>query len=99
MTQTSLLDYQPPAIRTSATSVAAAEAIAPNAASLRLRVLEAIRARPEGLTDEEGQTLLGMEGNTYRPRRRELEKAGRVKLSLGTRLTRSGRAAAVWVAV
>lgn len=98
MTQTNLLDYHPPAIRTSATSQAAADAIRPNAATLRARVLEAIRARPEGLTDEEGQTVTGLEGNTYRPRRRELEKAGLVRLSLGTRLTRSGRAAAVWIA-
>jgi len=99
VTQTSLLDYQPPAIRTSATSQAAADAIRPNAATLRARVLEAIRARPEGLTDEEGCKATGIQGSTYRPRRGELEEAGLIRKTGGTRETDSRRKANVYVMV
>lgn len=54
---------------------------------------------PDGMTDEEGQEELGMSGNTYRPRRIELQEMGLVEDSRVTRLTRSRRDAVVWRAV
>ena len=81
------------------TSAKAADSLRGVAAALRRQVFELIAAAGEtGLTDEEGQEALGMCGNTYRPRRWELEKAEMVKDSGQRRKTRSGRAAAVWVA-
>ena len=90
----------PPSQAHSSTSVAAAEAIAPVAATLRRMVLEAIAAAgADGLTDEEGAERVGINGNTYRPRRRELEQADRIRNTGKTRQTKSGRKAVVWVAV
>lgn len=90
----------PPAQQHSPTSVAAAEAIAPVAATLRRMVLEAIAsAGADGLTDEEGAERVGIDGNTYRPRRRELEQQHRIRNTGKTRPTKSGRKAVVWVAV
>lgn len=87
----------PPAQAHSSTSVAAADAIAPVAATLRRMVLEAIAAAgADGLTDEEGAERVGINGNTYRPRRRELEQANRIYDSGQTRPTKSGRQATVW---
>jgi len=84
---------------TRATSQAAADAVQPTAASLRAQLLAAIRRMGgRGLTDEEAQTLLGMSGNTERPRRRELEQAGLIRPA-GVRETASGRRAVVWIAV
>jgi hypothetical protein len=91
---------RPPAQQHSPTSVAAADAIAPLTATLRRRVYEAIKAAgADGLTDEEGAEKVGISGNTYRPRRRELEQAGRIRDSERTRMTRSNRKAVVWVVV
>lgn len=94
---TDLLDYVP-AQRHSPTSQAAAEAIRPSAATLRMQVLGYIVARgDEGATDDEIQIALGIEGSTQRPRRVELLDRGLVKDSGATRATRKGRQAAVWV--
>lgn len=82
----------------SATSLDAAQRIEPAAETLRRAVLDAIRASADGLTDEEIQQRLEMSGNTSRPRRRELQKAGLVWDSGRTRKTLSGRKAVVWVA-
>jgi len=61
-------------------------------------VLEAIAAAgADGLTDEEGAERVGINGNTYRPRRRELEQQHRIRNTGKTRKTASGRNAAVWV--
>jgi hypothetical protein len=79
------------------TSRLAAQSIAPAAGTLRARVLAVIEAAPGGLTDEEGMTASGIGPSTYRPRRVELWEAGLVHQA-GTRLTRSGRSAQVWVA-
>lgn len=79
------------------TSRDAAASVKASAASLRERLYAAILARPDGLTDDEAQVLLSMDGNTQRPRRRELEQAGRIQAS-GTRQTASGRSAVVWKA-
>lgn len=87
----------PPAQRHSRPSVEAAEAIRPSTNRLRQRVLEYIEAcGPAGATDEECQEALGMNGSTQRPRRWELAKARLITQS-GTRRTKSGRAATVWV--
>jgi hypothetical protein len=87
--------------RHSETSTAAAGAIEPKAATLRRLVLEALRLRgQQGATDDELQEVLGsvgMSGNTQRPRRVELVRAGLVRDSGTTRPTRSGRRAVVWV--
>lgn len=88
-----------PAQRHSPTSVAAAEAAKPLAATYRAILLEHIRSRGiQGVTDEEAQIDLGMDQNTQRPRRVELVRAGLVRDSGRTRRTRSGRQAVVWVA-
>jgi hypothetical protein len=79
------------------TSKAAAVAIQPSAATLRAKVLEAIRAAPAGLTDEEGQAATGLRVQTYTPRRGELVKQGLIEDSGSTRATSSGRKAVVWV--
>ena len=66
--------------------------------SMRLVVWACIcKAGDAGRTDAEIQEALSLDGNTERPRRRELEQAGLIKPA-GTRRTASGRAAVVWVA-
>ena len=81
----------------SPTSRAAAASI-DNAASLRARVYRLIEERESwGATDIEIQNELNMDGNTERPRRRELQRAGKIKDSGRTRKTPSGRSAVVWV--
>lgn len=91
--------FDPPAQRHSETSMAAAEAIRPSAATLRMKVLGFIVARGgDGATDEEVQAALRLEGSTQRSRRVELVDAGLVKDSGATRATRKGRRAAVWIA-
>jgi hypothetical protein len=88
----------PPHVSTSATSREAAERIKPQAATLRLAVLECLRSSADGLTDEEVQLRLGMPGSTQRPRRIELVAMGLVADSGRTRKTASGRSAAVYIA-
>lgn len=84
----------------SETSRAAAESIKPNAGTLRAMVLEFIEAQGErGATDDEIQRALGMEGNTERPRRQELEKMGLIWATDKTRETSSGRQATVWQSI
>ena len=83
--------------RHSATSRDAAKSVASKAETLRAQVLAFIAQQGErGATDEEIQLALGMAGNTQRPRRCELVKAGRIK-EQGRRKTSAGRSAAVWV--
>jgi transcription initiation factor IIE alpha subunit len=62
---------------------------------MQRRVLELLAATPDGLTDEEMQTRLGMNPSTQRPRRIELARRGLV-VEAGTRKTASGRMATVW---
>lgn len=81
-----------------ATSAAAEDNIRKDTCRLRQAVYARIkRAGAKGLTDEEGQAALAMDGNTYRPRRGELAEKGWIR-STGTRPTRAGRDAMVWVA-
>ena len=87
----------PPFVAESDTSLDAALALAPNAATLRAAVLRFFVSRFElGATDEEVQTQLPLEANTERPRRRELELGGYVVRTDARRLNRSGRWAHVY---
>ena len=90
---------QLPFQRHSATSRAAALAMRPKAGTKRARVLEYIASHGSyGTTDDEGMHDLAMDGSTYRPRRIELAQARLIE-NAGTRPTRSGQQAVVWVAV
>jgi hypothetical protein len=99
LTLTPVLFYgqDPPAQRHSRPSVEAAEAIRPSTNRLRQRVFDYIESRgADGATDQECQKDLGMDESTQRPRRWELAQA-RLITQAGTRRTKSGRAATVWV--
>lgn len=76
------------------TSKAAAQSIKPDKG--RSAVLACLRQHPGGLTDEEIQGLTGLSPSTERPRRIELERAGKLFDSGDVRRTRSGRYAVVW---
>jgi hypothetical protein len=82
-----------------ATSHAAARAIAPRAPSQRDQVLYAIRqAGARGLTDDEGESALGIRPQSYTPRRGELAREGLIVDSGRRRRTSGGREAIVWIA-
>ncbi|MDD8013874.1 MAG: hypothetical protein PHX05_10375 [Acidobacteriota bacterium] len=86
-----------PAHNRQPTARAAAERIAPRTATLRQRVLDYLRGRGRrGATDREMQAALGMDGNTQRPRRQELQTRGLIRDSHQRRTTDSGRLAIVW---
>lgn len=92
-----MFDMPPPAQQHSPTSVAAADAIKPNAGTLREKVHEfLVQCGWRGATDEEIQDGLHMDPNTERPRRIELVKAGRAAGTETKRKTKSGRSAQVW---
>jgi hypothetical protein len=63
----------------------------------RQQILEEVASSMGGMTDDEIQRALKLDGNTERPRRCELVKAGLLTDSGRARLTRSGRRATVWV--
>lgn len=90
--QTSL---HPPYSR-EATSHDAAHQIEDHTPTLRERVYTLISLR-NGITDEEIAEHLGLEMNTARPRRWELERQGLIYDSGVRRKTKSGRAAILWV--
>ncbi len=77
------------------TSRAAAERIKVGAETLRYAVLEAIVNAPSGLTDQEQQAALKLDGSTQRPRRKELLDLFLIQ-PIGNRLTDSLRTAVVW---
>lgn len=82
------------------TSLDAAISMSPFAAACRQRVFDLLAdSGAMGLIDEEQQNLLGMRGNTQRPRRIELFRMGLIAPSADKRPTRSGRMAVVWQAV
>ncbi len=83
-----------PAQAHSETSLEAAAKITPITPNLRDRVERHLRIWPS--TDEEGATTLGIELNTYRPRRVELVALSKVHDSGRTRKTRSGSDATIW---
>jgi len=73
--RTSGLPYQ----RHSRTSILAAGVASGGAETARERVYQVISQHPEGVTDIEIQEILGMSGDTERPRRIELLDAGRIQ--------------------
>jgi len=80
------------------TSMDAADAIKPCAATLRAQVLFYIRSQgKDGATDDECQEALNMGGSTQRPRRVELFQQGKICMAPMMRKTRTGRNANVWV--
>jgi transcription initiation factor IIE alpha subunit len=91
-----LFTQRAPSVNGSMTSAQAAESLGPQTLNaLQRRVLELLKATPEGLTDEEMQRRLGMNPSTQRPRRIELARRGLI-VTGGTRKTASGRNADVW---
>ena len=78
------------------TSSDAAVQIKEDTARLRGRVLAALQSCP--MSDQELQTVLGMDPNTERPRRVELVQRGLVRDSGRRTVTTSGRKAIVWEA-
>jgi transcription initiation factor IIE alpha subunit len=93
-----LFTQRAPAVHGSVTSAQAADSLGPTTLNaMQRRVLELLAVWPQGLTDEEMQTRLGMNPSTQRPRRIELARRGLV-VEAGTRKTASGRMAVVWQA-
>lgn len=85
-----------PSVRGSITSASAADAMdAKTLTRLHRLVLDFLRARPDGATDEEIASGLGLNPSTERPRRIELARRGLV-IEAGTRKTASKRNATVW---
>lgn len=94
----SALDFNaiyPPHQRSSDTSWESAKAVAPNFSARMLKILEKI-STVGGMTDEEGQYGLEIDGNSYRPARVTLAKHGLILDSGERRKTHSGRNAVVW---
>lgn len=87
----------PPYQAHSITSLAAAAAIKPAALVLREQVFACIVIHGP-VTDEAIAELLDMNPSTARPRRVELQRAGRI-VADGTLATRSGRQARAWRSV
>ena len=79
------------------TSLAAQEAIQNAKTELQRKVYEYIfTCGEDGATDEEIQMGTGMNGNSERPRRQELEKLGVIFNTGLTRRTVRGRPAVIW---
>lgn len=80
------------------TSVEAAQKALGGSGSQRRRVFDVIRVCKErGATDNEIAEALDLDGNSVRPRRKELEEMGMIRNSGKTRNTRSGSNAIIWV--
>jgi hypothetical protein len=80
------------------TTLAARDLIKPQKRTLRQKVLDFIvHAGEHGCTDEEIQRALGMNANTERPRRGELQQMGLIKDSGNRRKTLTRRNAIVWM--
>ena len=86
----------PPHQHHSDTSREAAAAIAPKFGRMTNAVLTLIARYADGLTDEEGQSLMRLEGNSYRPCRVTLANKGYVIDTGVRRLTAHRKKAAVW---
>jgi hypothetical protein len=63
---------------------------------LHTKILDYLELNSDGATDEELQQALSLQGNTLRPRRRELQLMGKVLATGVKRPTASGRQAIVW---
>jgi len=90
------LEFQVPYAKGSTTSKAAAERIKGHAAKQRSIVLGFIAAHGP-CTDEDISEGLGIAGNSCRPRRLELFRAGLIEMLDESGKTKSGRSAARWV--
>jgi hypothetical protein len=98
MSQDLLGDIVPPHQRHSDTSRAAALNMMPKFKGLMLNLMRFFKARHElGMTDEEGQYMSGVNGNSYRPCRVKLAELGVIRDSGARRRTKSGNQAVVWV--
>ena len=86
----------PPHQRHSETSQEAAAAIADRVGKLERSVLLLLSRHADGLSDQEGCSLLSMDGNTYRPRRVTLANKGLVRDTGERRMTAHRKKAAVW---
>ena|SRR3990167_61998 len=86
---------EPPFQAHSGTSRAASQAMRRKLGQLHVRVMEAIRFHGS-MTDEELCDVLSLQGNTLRPRRRELQLMTYLIDTAKRRKTRSGRMAVVW---
>jgi hypothetical protein len=85
-----------PSVRGSVTSAQAADSLGTTTLNaLQRKVLEFVRARPEGATDEEIAAGLGLNPSTARPRRIELARRGLI-VEAGFRKTASKRNAVAW---
>jgi hypothetical protein len=94
-----LFTHRLPHVRGSATSKAAADRMAESAGNLRNKVLTCIAdTGAAGMTTDEIEVALDMRHQTISPRVYELAGSGQIVKTDRTRRTRSGRAAAVYVA-
>lgn len=99
MSEQLVLDYQAYARNTDpATSLMAAQAVTPKLPELERKVLEALKANPEGLTLDELTYATGLEKVTASPRLRPLCDKGLVIETDERRPGRSGRPQTVWKA-
>ena len=97
LTDEQLLAAQP--IGRDPMSQGAAEEARPSYTQACRKILRMLnQAGDEGSTDEEGEELLHMSGNSYRPARVALVKLGYAAKSGRSRKTRSGRSANIWIA-
>ena len=98
MVMTEQLQFGRPVARWSdpVTSHLAAAEAKRGAATLRVRVLELLRAHPEGLTDFQTAALLGSQQTSAGKRRGELVAAGLVERTEERRPSPSGSLAIVW---
>lgn len=90
-------EVQIPFVRGSRTSAAAARSVMDQVDTARQLVLQLL-FKQGPLTDEEIAAHLGMNPNTARPRRIELERAGCI-YKVGMKKTRSGRQANKYAAL
>ncbi|MDB5583383.1 MAG: hypothetical protein JWR80_8559 [Bradyrhizobium sp.] len=89
-----------PGHRNIGTSIAAADAIAPETGRLRRLALGAIiEAGSHGLTTLELAALVGVEAGSIQPRTSELKAARKIADSLQRRRNPNGKHAIVWVAL
>lgn len=86
----------PPHQSHSDTSTSAALSIAPKFGTMAREVLVNLTKYPNGLTDEEAQSIMGMQGNSYRPCRVTLMDRGFVADSGDRRKTNQRKDAVVW---
>ena len=86
----------PPHQSHSETSTSAALSIAPKFGTMTRDVLVNLTKYPNGLTDEEAQNIMCMQGNSYRPCRVTLMDRGFVADSGDRRKTNQRKDAVVW---